>query len=72
MRSVLPAGRERDDVVAWRRAQLLRAGFPHRLAARVADEGGYDLHQLIELVERGCPPVLALRILAPLEGGEAA
>jgi hypothetical protein len=26
-----------------------------------------DLHALIELVERGCPPVLAARILAPLE-----
>jgi hypothetical protein len=29
------------------------------------------LHALIELVERGCPPELALRILAPLDDGEA-
>jgi hypothetical protein len=26
-----------------------------------------DLHELIELVERGCPPALAARILAPLD-----
>jgi hypothetical protein len=26
-----------------------------------------DLHALIELIERGCPPELAARILAPLE-----
>jgi hypothetical protein len=26
-----------------------------------------DLHALIGLVERGCPPPLAARILAPLE-----
>ena len=61
----------REDVVAWRRSQLVRSGFSHRLAAQVADDG-YDLHQLIELVEKGCPPELALRILAPLEGNEGA
>jgi hypothetical protein len=27
----------------------------------------YDLHVLIELVEHGCPPELAIRILSPLE-----
>ena len=26
-----------------------------------------DLHALIELVEHGCPPELAARILAPLD-----
>jgi hypothetical protein len=32
-----------------------------------------DLHTLVELVERGCPPELAARILAPVEEeGEAA
>ena len=62
----------RDDVFAWRRSQLVRSGFPHRLAAQVANDGRYDLHQLIELVEKGCPPELALRILAPLEVDEAA
>jgi len=72
MRITVPTERERDDVLAWRRTQLLRSGFPSPLADRVADDGRYDLHRLIELVERGCPPELALRILAPLEGDEAA
>jgi hypothetical protein len=30
------------------------------------------LHALIELAERGCPPELAVRILAPLPEGTAA
>jgi hypothetical protein len=59
--------RTKDDVRGWRREQLLRAGFPPTLAGRVAVEPRFDLHALIELVERGCPPELAVRILAPLE-----
>jgi hypothetical protein len=39
------------------------------VAAEVAHNAAYDLHALIELVERGCPPALAVRILAPLEEG---
>jgi hypothetical protein len=60
------------EVVRWRREQLLLSGFPLPLAARIAKDLGYDLHRLIEIVERGCSPELALRILAPLETGEAA
>ena len=56
-----------DEVVSWRRAQLVRSGFPPSLAGRVADDGRYDLHRLIELVEHGCASELAIRILAPLE-----
>ena len=56
----------------WRRDQLRRAGFDRDLADRIAAERTTDLHALIELVERGCPPELAARILAPLdEGGES-
>lgn len=55
------------DVLTWRRDQLLHAGFSARLAASVAADPAYDLHALIELVERGCEPSLAVRILAPLE-----
>jgi hypothetical protein len=55
----------RSDPRAWRREQLAQAGFPPPLARRLAADGRYDLHALIELVERGCPPELALRILAP-------
>jgi hypothetical protein len=31
----------------------------------------YDVHAVIELVERGCPPDLATRILAPLDENTA-
>jgi hypothetical protein len=55
------------DVVAWRREQLADAGFQLQLAARLAKDVRYDLHVLIELVEHGCPPELAIRILSPLE-----
>ncbi len=59
------------DVIGWRRDQLVRAGFPPPLASRLAHDPSFDLHALIELVERGCPPELAVRILAPLDGGDA-
>jgi hypothetical protein len=59
-------------VVRWRHEQLVRAAFPPQLAAFAAEDGRYDVHALIELVERGCPPALAVRILAPLdEDGDA-
>ena len=50
--------------------QLIRTGFDSTLAASLATERAIDLHALIELVERGCPPPLAARILAPLDHGE--
>ena len=59
------------DVVAWRRRQLIEAGFQPGLAARVAGDPHFDVHALIELAERGCPPALAARILAPLDEGGA-
>ena len=59
-------------VASWRRDQLARAGFTLPDARRLARDPRYDLHSLLELVERGCPPDLALRILAPLDELEAA
>lgn len=56
-----------DRVTAWRRDQLLVSGFPEPLAVQLASDARFDLHALIELVERGCAPDLAVRILAPLE-----
>ena len=53
------------EVVRWRRLQLVGSGFPLPLAARLAKDGRYDLHALIELTERGCRPELAVRILSP-------
>ncbi|HST18901.1 MAG TPA: hypothetical protein VLK36_14640 [Gaiellaceae bacterium] len=60
------------DVTSWRREQLTQVGFALPTAARIAGDARYDLHALIELVERGCTPELAARILAPLEGKDAA
>ena len=57
-----------EDVSAWRTERLEQAGFQHELADELAQRCGYDLHALIELVERDCPPELAVRILAPLAG----
>ena len=54
--------------MAWRTARLREAGLDSRLAAQVAGDCGYDLHALIDLIERGCPPPFAVRILAPLPG----
>lgn len=54
------------DIAGWRRRILQRAGFNPDLASRLAADCDFDLHALIELVERGCPPELAARILAPL------
>jgi hypothetical protein len=54
-------------VVGWRRARLRQAGFGDELAEQLSRDSGVDLHALIELVERGCAPPLAARILAPLD-----
>jgi|tagenome__1003787_1003787.scaffolds.fasta_scaffold20962770_3 hypothetical protein len=55
-----------QDVVTWRANRLMRAGFPPETAAALAADFQMDLHALLELVERGCRPDLAARILAPL------
>jgi hypothetical protein len=61
------AGPGAAEIVSWRRARLRKAGFDRSLAKQLSRECGVDLHALIELVERGCSPELAARILAPLE-----
>jgi hypothetical protein len=61
-----------DEVAHWRQEQLTRSGFSLALAAEIANDPHYDLHALIELVERGCRPDLAVRILAPLMRERAA
>jgi hypothetical protein len=57
----------RGELTNWRLEQLVRTGFDAELAASLAADRAMDLHALIELVERGCPPELAARILAPLD-----
>jgi hypothetical protein len=54
------------EVRDWRRHVLAQAGFAPPLAAQLAAASEVDLHDLLRLVDRGCPPELAARILAPL------
>ena len=72
MRTTTTDERAAHDVIRWRREQMTRSGFPLPLASRLAKDPRYDLHALIELVECGCQPDLAVRILAPLEEETAA
>ena len=58
---------EAVGVARWRAEHLHAAGFEPALARRLAMDRRYDIHALIDLVERGCPPALAARILAPLD-----
>ena len=52
-----------DQVVSWRLTQLRRAGYPQREAVLLSRCADVDLHLAVELVERGCPVDVALRIL---------
>jgi hypothetical protein len=61
MSEVLTATPE-DDVVSWRLHVLLRACCPVRVAEQLA-ESDVDLHEAVGLIERGCPPETAARIL---------
>jgi hypothetical protein len=47
-------------VQEWRVCQLRRLGLPGALAEAFAHR--VDWHQIADLVERGCPPELALEI----------
>jgi hypothetical protein len=49
-------------VHTWRVARLTRLGIPGPLAEAYADH--LDWHQIARLVQRGCPPQLALRIVS--------
>jgi hypothetical protein len=52
---------------AWRAARLRAAGFGDDVAEEIARDARYDVRVLLELVERGCPAELAVRIVAPLD-----
>ena len=58
-----PADTENERVERWRAEALERAGYDIASALELAARNDVDLHQAIELVEAGCPPDLALRIL---------
>ncbi|MFL5826085.1 MAG: hypothetical protein ACJ76V_06135 [Thermoleophilaceae bacterium] len=67
-RATAPPPEPVSPVVDWRRDRLVAAGFTPALAAALAGDCGIDLHAVLELTDRGCPPDLAARILAPLDG----
>ncbi|HEX6448702.1 MAG TPA: hypothetical protein VF060_04485 [Trebonia sp.] len=50
-----------SSVHRWRVSQLRRLGIPVPLAEHHADH--LDWHEIASLVRRGCPPLLALRIV---------
>lgn len=52
----------KDDVVCWRLHVLLLAGCPVVFANWIA-ESDADLHDAVYLIEAGCPPATAVRIL---------
>ncbi len=54
---------ELERVERWRASELMRAGYPADDAVALAARFDVDLHEAITLVERGCPPQLAVRIL---------
>jgi hypothetical protein len=61
------AGQDQDPIARWRTSQLQAAGFDPQLAEALARDCAYDLHAVLRLVDNGCPPELAARILAPLD-----
>jgi hypothetical protein len=66
--STKPASRHvPQDVRLWRSDVLRQAGCDPALASVLATDGDIDLHDLLNLIDRGCPPALAARILAPFD-----
>ncbi|HEV8602680.1 MAG TPA: hypothetical protein VGQ68_04700 [Gaiellaceae bacterium] len=54
---------EIERIERWRAEELERAGYEARAAGRIAVRHDVDLHAAIELLGRGCPQDVALRIL---------
>jgi hypothetical protein len=51
-----------SQVEAWRLHVLLQAGYPLRDAERLAKSTA-DLHRAVQMLEHGCTPQTAARIL---------
>ena len=54
---------EIERIEQWRTEELERAGYEPRAAGRIAVRHDVDLHAATKLLECGCPPDLALKIL---------
>ncbi len=55
-------GDPQEAVLAWRREMLVRAGCTDEVAEEIAASDA-DLHRTIAMLEAGCPPELAAKIL---------
>ena len=54
---------ETERIERWRAEELARAGYEPRAAGRLAVRHDVDLHAAVDLIQRGCPADLALKIL---------
>jgi hypothetical protein len=54
---------ELTRILRWRMNQLVQVGFSPPRATEVAVRLEVNLHEALALVERGCPPETAARIL---------
>ena len=54
---------EQQRIERWRAEMLERAGYSTDAAAALATRQDIDLHHAIGLIEKGCTPEVAVRIL---------
>ena len=54
---------EAAQVLRWRLRTLLEAGYLYTDALKLAMDGDVDLHAAADLMRRGCPSALGIRIL---------
>jgi hypothetical protein len=59
----LHEGTEIDRIESWRLEELERAGYTPDAATAIATRHDIDLHYAVDLIGRGCPADIALRIL---------
>jgi hypothetical protein len=55
--------KEEQQVMQWRIEELERAGYTPEDVIVMALDASIDLHVAVDLVRRGCPHDVALRIL---------
>ena len=47
----------------WRMFELVLAGYPQTIAGKISRRPDIDLHEAVHLLEKGCDPKTAFRIL---------
>lgn len=54
---------EIERIEQWRAEELERAGYPIREAGELSARHDVDLHLAVDLLRRGCPVEVAVKIL---------